>query len=215
MNEIAPHEPQPKTTLTKMPGRSNQHTGSLPISLLFNKPYGTLSSFTDSAKRPTLARYISIPSVYPVGRLDYDSEGLMLLTSDGHLSHLVTDPRYKLWKTYWAQVERIPNAEALKQLRHGMIIQGRQTRPASVTLLSSDPALWPRPVPIRYRKSVPTAWLIIKIREGMNRQIRRMTAAVGHPTLRLVRVSIGPLSLGPLQPGHWRLLHKSEMDSLM
>ena len=188
----------PKKTLTKLSGRGNQHASSPPISLLFNKPYGTLSSFTDSAKRPTLGRYISIPHVYPVGRLDYDSEGLMLLTSDGHLSHRVTDPRYKLWKTYLAQVEGIPNADALKQLRQGVIIQGRQTRPASVTNLPVEPELWPRPVPIRYRKSVPTAWLTIKIREGMNRQIRRMTAAVGHPTLRLVRISIGSLSLGPL-----------------
>ena len=182
--------------------------------LAFNKPYGVLSSFTDPARRPTLATYISIPTVYPIGRLDYDSEGLLLLTSDGRLSHQVADPQFKLWKTYLVQVERIPDESALNRLRGGVTILDKRTRKAMVEVLKSEPSLPPRPVPIRFRKTVPTVWLQIKIQEGMNRQVRRMTAAVGHPTLRLIRIGVGPVRLGNLQPGDWRQLRKDEVLAL-
>jgi len=176
--------------------------------IAFNKPYGVLPCFTDAQGRPTLADYIKIPGVYAAGRLDFDSEGLMILTSDGALAHRITDPRYKLPKVYWAQVERIPDEAALEKLRKGVLIGGKRTKPAEVRLMPEAPGLPDRPVPIRFRKSVPTAWLEIILHEGMNRQVRRMTAAVGHPTLRLVRVAIGPVLLGDLQPGQWRELAK-------
>jgi 23S rRNA pseudouridine2457 synthase len=179
--------------------------------LAFNKPYGVLPSFTDPKGRPTLAEYVTVPGVYAAGRLDLDSEGLMLLTSDGRLAHVITDPRHKLPKVYLAQVERIPNYDALRELSQGIELEGQRTRPAEVQLLSAAPELPDRPVPIRFRKSVPTAWLKITLREGMNRQVRRMTAAVGHPTLRLVRIAIGPIELGDLQPGQWRDLTKREL----
>ncbi len=179
--------------------------------IVFNKPYGVLSSFTDTGGRPTLAQYIQIPSVYSAGRLDQDSEGLMCLTSDAQLLHQITDPRYKLWKEYWVQVERVPSTEALASLRQGVSVKGKLTRAAKVEVLPADPKLWPRTVPIRFRKNVPTVWLRIHIQEGLNRQIRRMTAAVGHPTLRLVRVGIGPMNLGCLQPGEWRDLTNEEV----
>jgi 23S rRNA pseudouridine2457 synthase len=175
--------------------------------LLFWKPYGVLSQFTDPDRtgRPTLSAYVDVPGVYPVGRLDHDSEGLLLLTDDGALQHRYTDPRYEHPKTYWAQVERVPTDEALAQLRRGVEIQGYRTRPATVRLLEEEPEdLPPRDPPIRYRKSVPTAWIELILTEGKNRQVRRMTAAVGHPTLRLVRVAIGPLRAEGLQPGQWR-----------
>jgi 23S rRNA pseudouridine2457 synthase len=173
-----------------------------------------LSCFTDPQGRPTLAGFIPIPDVYAAGRLDFDSEGLLLLTSDGQLAHRIMDPRQKLPKVYWVQVERIPEAEALHQLQKGVLLSGRRTRPAKASLLVDPPQLPPRPVPIRYRKSVPTAWISVTVVEGLNRQIRRMTAAVGHPALRLVRVGIGPIMLGDLQPGEWRELSDAEVDSL-
>jgi 23S rRNA pseudouridine2457 synthase len=182
--------------------------------LAFNKPYGVLSCFTDSQGRPTLAGFIPIPGVYAAGRLDFDSEGLLLLTSDGQLAHRIMDPRKKLPKVYWVQVERIPEAEALHQLKNGVLLGGRRTRPAKASLLVDPPQLPPRPVPIRYRKSVPTAWNSFTVEEGLNRQVRRMAAAVGHPALRLVRVGIGPIMLGDLQPGEWRELSDAEVDSL-
>ncbi len=182
--------------------------------LALNKPYGVLSSFTDPKRRPTLAKYIQDPSVYSAGRLDRDSEGLLLLTSDGQLLHRITDPRYKVWKEYWTQVERIPSFQALAELRRGVMIKGKITRPAKVEVLPKQPQLWSRDSPIRFRKNVPTVWLRIQIQEGLNRQIRRMTAAVGHPTLRLVRVRIGPLQIGGLQPGEWRLLTMEEVSAL-
>lgn len=178
--------------------------------ILFHKPYGVLSKFTDAEGRPTLADYIPIPDVYSVGRLDQDSEGLLLLTSDGVFSHLLTAPSSKVPKTYWVQVERVPDESSLKRLRRGVVIQGKRTRPAQVTLMDPEPQVFPRSVPIRYRKSVATAWLRVEISEGMNRQIRRMTAQVGHPTLRLIRVAIGPISLGNLPIGHWRDLKEIE-----
>jgi 23S rRNA pseudouridine2457 synthase len=182
--------------------------------LAFNKPYGVLSCFTDLQGRPTLAGFIPIPGVYAAGRLDFDSEGLLLLTSDGQLAHRIMDPRKKLPKIYWVQVERVPEAEALHQLKKGVLLSGRRTRQATASLLVDPPQLPPRPVPIRYRKSVPTAWISVTVVEGLNRQIRRMTAAVGHPALRLVRVGIGPIMLGDLQPGEWRELSDAEVDSL-
>ena len=182
--------------------------------LILNKPYGVLSSFTDPEGRRTLANYISIPSVYAAGRLDRDSEGLLLLTSDPQLLHQVTDPRYKLWKEYWAQVERHPTAQALECLRTGVTVKGKRTRPAKVEVLLSEPQVWPRTVPIRFREHIPTVWLRIEIQEGLNRQIRRMTASIGHPTLRLIRVGIGPIRLQSLQPGEWRELTKGEVEVL-
>jgi len=193
-------------------GQTNRVNASR--TLAFNKPYGVLSCFTDPQGRPTLAGFIPIPDVYAAGRLDFDSEGLLLLTSDGQLAHRIMDPRQKLPKVYWVQVERIPEAEALHQLKKGVLLSGRRTRPAKASLLVDPPQLPPRPVPIRYRKSVPTAWISVTVVEGLNRQIRRMTAAVGHPALRLVRVGIGPIMLGDLQPGEWRELSDAEVDSL-
>ncbi len=180
----------------------------------FNKPYGVLPCFTDAKGRPTLADYVTIPGVYAAGRLDLDSEGLMLLTSDGPLAHQITDPQHKMPKVYLAQVERIPNDEALEQLRRGVMLNGKKTRPADVRLLPDNPKLPDRPVSIRFRKNVPTAWLEITLREGLNRQVRRMTAAVGHPTLRLVRIAIGPISLGDLKPGEWRVLPRDEIEQI-
>jgi 23S rRNA pseudouridine2457 synthase len=182
--------------------------------IAFNKPYGVLPNFTDSKGRPTLAGYVTMPGVYAAGRLDLDSEGLMLLTSEGRLAHVITDPRHKLPKVYLTQVERIPNYDALKELSQGIVLDGKTTRLAEVHLLSEEPELPERTVPIRFRKSVPTAWLKITLREGMNRQVRRMTAAVGHPTLRLVRIAIGPIELGALQPGQWRELTRTEVAEL-
>jgi 23S rRNA pseudouridine2457 synthase len=182
--------------------------------LAFYKPYGVLSCFTDPEGHSTLADFISVPDVYPAGRLDYDTEGLLVLTSDGTLAHRITDPRHKLPKVYLVQVERVPDDAALASLRRGVLLKGRRTRPAEVELLAEAPDLPPRPVPIRFRKSVPTAWLKVTLREGQNRQIRRMTAAVGHPTLRLVRVAVGPVTLDDLQPGQWRELKGAEMTGL-
>jgi 23S rRNA pseudouridine2457 synthase len=190
---------------------TREHT---PRTIAFNKPYGVLPCFTDPEGRPTLADYIDLPGVYAAGRLDLDSEGLLLLTSDGRLAHCITDPQHKLPKVYLAQIERIPNEEALAQLRKGVVLNGKNTRPAEVRLLSDDPQLPDRPVPIRFRKNVPTAWVEMTLREGLNRQVRRMTAAVGHPTLRLVRVAIGPVVLGGLQPGEWGDLTSNEIEQI-
>lgn len=171
--------------------------------LLFNKPYQVLTQFTDRDGRATLADYVPIPDVYAAGRLDYDSEGLLLLTNVGWLQALISQPRYKLAKTYWVQVEGSPTAQALEQLAAGVALKDGLTLPAEVTALA-PPVIWPRTPPIRVRKSVPDSWLALTIREGRNRQVRRMTAAVGYPTLRLIRYAIGPWTLGDLQPGEWR-----------
>jgi 23S rRNA pseudouridine2457 synthase len=173
-----------------------------------------LPCFTDPEGRPTLADYVELPGVYAAGRLDRDSEGLMLLTSDGSLAHRITDPQHKLPKVYLVQVERIPDEQALEQLRRGVSLSGTRTRPAEVRRLTGEPDLPDRSVPIRFRKTVPTCWIELTIREGMNRQVRRMTAAVGHPTLRLVRVAIGPVGLGDLAPGTWRELTAEEVRSI-
>ena len=182
--------------------------------IALNKPFGVISSFTNAMGKPTLAQYISVPNVYPIGRLDYDSEGLILLTDDGRLSHQVAHPSGKIWKSYLVQVERTPSSSTLEQLRRGLVIRKQRTRPATVSILQSEPILWPRSPPIRYRKTVPTSWLLIKIHEGRNRQIRRMTAAVGFPTLRLIRIAIGPIHRHNLQPGEWRDLDKNEVMAL-
>lgn len=174
--------------------------------ILFNKPFNVLSQFTDrgtAAARQTLSDYIPVPGVYPAGRLDRDSEGLLLLTDDGRLQARIADPRFKLPKTYLVQVEGEPADDALERLRSGVTLNDGMTRPAQAERIA-PPALWPRDPPVRYRKSVPDCWLRLTIYEGRNRQVRRMTAAVGHPTLRLVRWSIGEWSLGDLQPGDWR-----------
>ncbi len=193
--------------------------------LLFNKPYNVLSQFTDRSapdhpdQQPTdrsiLKDYIPVPNVYPVGRLDHDSEGLMLLTSDGPLQHRLSDPKFEHPRTYWVQVERIPTAEALDTLRLGGIsIQNYRTRPTQVRLLIPDPSIPDRHPPIRSRQSIPTAWIEIILTEGRNRQVRRMTAAVGFPTLRLIRTAIGPLNLGTLPVGEWRDLTADELSVL-
>ena len=185
--------------------------------ILFYKPYGVLSQFTDNTgepRRSTLKDYIPVPEVYPVGRLDWDSEGLLLLTNQGQLQHRLADPRFQHPRTYWVQVERIPDAAALSQLRQGITIQDYRTRPTKVQLLSAEP-LPPREPPIRFRKNVPTAWLEMTLTEGRNRQVRRMTAKVGFPTLRLVRVAIAGLNLDNLQPGQWRDLTPDEQQLLL
>lgn len=187
--------------------------GTRPRTIAFHKPFDVLPSFTDPEGRPTLADYIDVPGVYAAGRLDRDSEGLMILTSDGGLAHRITDPAHKLPKVYLVQVERVPDEDAVARLRTGVLLRDTRTKPAGVSLLSGDPPLPARAVPIRFRKNVPTAWLEMTLHEGMNRQVRRMTAAVGHPTLRLVRVAIGPIRLDDLQPGQWRDLRPSELEA--
>ncbi|MDE5093311.1 MAG: pseudouridine synthase [Trichodesmium sp. St11_bin5] len=186
--------------------------------ILFNKPYNVLSQFTDNRnvkhRSSTLKEYISVDSVYPVGRLDQDSEGLLLLTNHGQLQYRLSDPKFAHPRTYWVQVERIPDTIALKQLQEGVMIKNYQTRPAKVKLLSNEPLLPSRHPPIRFRKTVPTAWLEITLTEGRNRQVRRMTAAVGFPTLRLVRIAIANLRFEGLKPGEWRDLNLSEIQSL-
>ncbi len=173
--------------------------------ILFNKPFNVLCQFTDRSvpPRPTLAGFGLPPDVYAAGRLDHDSEGLLLLTDDGGLAHRLTDPRHKADKTYWVQVEGEPTPERLAQLRRGLVLKDGPTLPARIEQID-PPALWVRDPPVRFRKTVPDAWLAVTLREGRNRQVRRMTAAVGLPTLRLVRASIGPYQLGGLQPGQWR-----------
>lgn len=173
--------------------------------IAFNKPYGVLCQFTDRSTppRPTLAGFGLPPDVYAAGRLDHDSEGLLLLTDDGALAHRLTDPRHKQPKTYWVQVEGEPGDAQLDALRRGVELNDGRTRPARARRIE-PPALWPRDPPVRFRKSVPDAWLELELREGRNRQVRRMTAAVGLPTLRLVRVAIGPHRLDGLVPGAWR-----------
>lgn len=173
--------------------------------LAFCKPFRVLSQFSPSAGKAGLAEFIETPGVYPAGRLDYDSEGLMLLTDDGPLQHRLSDPRHKLRKIYWVQVEGEISAPALEQLRAGIDLKDGRTRPAQARRID-EPQLWPRDPPIRQRAHIPTSWLELGLREGRNRQVRRMTAALGFPTLRLIRAAIGPIELGDLQPGESRLI---------
>ena len=177
--------------------------------ILLNKPYGVLCQFTDRSvpPKPTLADFVRVPDVYPAGRLDFDSEGLVVLTDDGALAHRLTDPAHKLAKTYLVQVEGTPDEVALERLRRGVVLNDGPTLPAEAEALTSAPeTLWPRDPPIRFRKNVPDAWLRLAIREGRNRQVRRMTAAAGLPTLRLIRVRVGPYELGDLAPGQSRVI---------
>lgn len=174
--------------------------------LLFNKPFGVICQFSRDGLHPTLADYIVLPEFYPAGRLDTDSEGLLVLTDDGRLQHRITDPRHKQPKTYWVQVEGVPDQVALEKLRCGVKLSDFTTQPAAVRLMDEPENLWPRNPPIRERKAIPTSWLEMTISEGKNRQVRRMTAAVGYPTLRLIRYRIGEWTLQGLAPGQSRCL---------
>lgn len=173
--------------------------------LLFNKPFGVICQFSSDGMHPTLADYIPLPDFYPAGRLDTDSEGLLVLTDDGQLQHRITDPKHKLPKTYWVQVEGVPDVVALEKLRRGVKLSDFTTQPAEVCLIDEPANLWPRNPPIRERKNIPTSWLELTIREGKNRQVRRMTAAVGLPTLRLIRHRIGEWTLEGLESGTWKI----------
>jgi len=172
--------------------------------IAFNKPFGVICKFRPEPGRPTLADYINIPDIYPAGRLDTDSEGLLLLTDDGTLQARISNPRHKLAKVYWAQVEGVPTESALASLRAGVDLGDFKTQPAGARSINEPDNLWPRDPPIRYRAKIPTAWVEITLREGKNRQVRRMTARVGFPTLRLVRAAVGRVSVAGLAPGKWR-----------
>jgi 23S rRNA pseudouridine2457 synthase len=174
------------------------------VLIAFNKPFGVICKFSPEPGRATLADYINLPRVYPAGRLDTDSEGLLLLTDDGGLQARIANPRHKLAKIYWAQVEGDPTEAALAELRGGVDLGDFTTKPASARIINEPADLWPRDPPIRYRARIPTAWLELTLREGKNRQVRRMTARVGFPTLRLVRAAVGRVSVDSLAPGTWR-----------
>ena len=176
----------------------------LPDLICFNKPYGVLSQFTAEGRWRGLKDFIDLPGVYVAGRLDADSEGLLLLTSDGRLQAHISDPRYKMEKTYWVQVEGEPDDTALSALRAGVQLNDGITRPATAQRMDCPAPLWPRDPPVRVRQTIPTSWIALGIREGRNRQVRRMTAAVGFPTLRLIRAAIGSYGLGDLASGQWR-----------
>jgi len=179
--------------------------------VLFNKPYGVLSQFSRNDEAAVLADYVTLANVYPAGRLDKDSEGLLLLTDDGRLQHCISHPRHKLLKTYWAQVEGTPDKLALQKLQDGVTLKDGLTAPAQARLIP-EPALWPRNPPVRYRAAIPTSWLELKISEGRNRQVRRMTAAVGFPTLRLIRYAVGNWTVAGLAPGEWRLMNVDQNE---
>lgn len=187
------------------------------VTIAFWKPYDVLSQFSDKADPPraTLADYIDLPAVYGAGRLDRDSEGLLILSDDTRLRTVLTEPKHRTPRTYWSQVEGIPDEAALAKLRAGVEVKGQRTRPAHARALPGTPDLPDRSAPIRVRKSIPDSWIELQLTEGRNRQVRRMTAAVGHPTLRLVRVGIGPIGLDGLSPGRYRTLNDDEVASLL
>jgi 23S rRNA pseudouridine2457 synthase len=196
-----------------MPHRRPLPVGSVGDVVLLNKPWGVLCQFSpDGSGKPTLADFVPVRDVYPAGRLDADSEGLVVLTADGALQARIADPRHRLAKTYWVEVEGVPGLEALSALRRGVALSDFTAAPARVEAIAQPPSLWPRDPPIRVRKSIPTAWLQVTLTEGRNRQVRRMTAAVGHPTLRLVRFAVGPWTIAGLAPGAWR---REPVDSTM
>ena len=178
----------------------------MPRIILFNKPFDVLCQFTDSEGRQTLADYIEQKAFYPAGRLDRDSEGLVVLSEHGELQHQIAHPKNKMAKTYWVQVEGVPDEAALQQLRTGVVLKDGKTLPAEAQRLSEPAGLWPRNPPIRVRQSIPDSWIALTIREGRNRQVRRMTAAVGHPTLRLIRHTVGQWSIDGLASGEWRMV---------
>lgn len=181
----------------------------MPRLVLFNKPHGVICQFTPEAGRKSLKDFISLPDFYPAGRLDTDSEGLVLLTDDGAFQNKISHPKFKLPKTYWAQVEGVPDSVALAKLRQGVKLKDFRTRPAQSRLIEEPADLWPRIPPIRYRKNVSTSWIELIITEGKNRQVRRMTAAVLFPTLRLIRCAVGTYSILGIEPGEWRMLDVS------
>lgn len=184
--------------------------------LAFHKPYAVLSQFTpDGSKNRTLADFNLPKKVHPIGRLDADSEGLLLFSDEAHWNALILKPTHKIWKTYWSQVERIPDANAMEQLRQGVLIEGKMTLPARASILDPQPDIPPRDPPIRYRKNVPDCWIELQICEGRNRQVRKMTAAVGHPTLRLIRVAIGELKINGLAAGTWKIIPDSEAETAL
>lgn len=207
----SPPPPRPRLALRRpvagpastAPGTASAASAGTARLLRFNKPYGVLSQFTPEGRWRGLKDFIDVPGVYVAGRLDADSEGLLLLTDDGQLQARISDPRHKMEKTYWVQVEGMPDDTALETLRRGVQLNDGPTLPARVRRLQPSPALWERDPPIRVRQHIPDSWIEIIIREGRNRQVRRMTAAVGHPTLRLVRTAIGPYTLQGLAPGAW------------
>ncbi|HBS81112.1 MAG: pseudouridine synthase [Pseudomonas sp.] len=203
MSRTSPPRPPRSVQGRTQPRRVAKAPPAEPRLLLLNKPFDVLTQFNDADGRATLKDFVPVPGVYPAGRLDRDSEGLLLLTNDGQLQARIADPKHKLAKTYWVQVEGEVSAEQLRRLCEGVELNDGMTLPAEARALD-EPQLWPRTPPVRFRKNVPTSWLELVIREGRNRQVRRMTAAVGLPTLRLVRVRIGPWSLDGLQPGEWR-----------
>jgi 23S rRNA pseudouridine2457 synthase len=180
--------------------------------VFLNKPYGVLSQFTPEGKWRALAEFIPVKDVYVAGRLDADSEGLLILTDDGKLQAKIADPKHKLLKTYWAQVEGVPDEAALDKLRAGIKLADFTAQPAKVRRMAEPPGLWSRDPPIRFRAAIPTSWLEIRISEGKNRQVRRMTAAIGYPTLRLIRAAIGAATVDGLAPGQWRQIDGSYQD---
>lgn len=205
-----------RSTRATMPLRRRRSTSpARPARIvLFNKPWGVLSQFTDAEGRATLKDYVDLPGVYPAGRLDRDSEGLLVLTDDGALKHRIAHPRAKLAKTYWAQVEGDPADVDLAPLRAGITLADGPCRPARCALMEPPPALWPRDPPVRFRRNVPDRWLSITLTEGRNRQVRRMCAAAGFPVLRLIRWAVGEWTLAGLAPGEYRLLeHGSDLDA--